>query len=104
MRGVLEGIFAQGQVYVLISRVPASRRAKRASGVLLLVRSVRICIACRQQDPRNFELLGLPPLDMLEEVAEAWRQANLDASYKLKAMLDIDRYKYGRYVKDVSSF
>ena len=51
VRGLLEGIFAQGQVYVLVSRVT---------------------------DPRNFHLLGLPPLDMLEEVAAAWRVAGLD--------------------------
>lgn len=51
VRGLLEGIFAQGQVYVLVSRVT---------------------------DPRNFHLLGLPPIDMLEEVANAWRAAGLD--------------------------
>ena len=51
VRGCLEGVFAQGQVYVLISRVT---------------------------DPRNFELLGIPPLDLLEDVAEAWRAAGLD--------------------------
>ena len=51
VRGVLEGIFAQGQVYVLVSRVT---------------------------DPQNFHLLGLPPIDMLEEVAAAWRAEGLD--------------------------
>ena len=51
MRGLLEGIFAQGQVYVLVSRVT---------------------------DPRNFHLVGLPPIDMLEDVAKAWRAAGLD--------------------------
>ena len=50
MRGLLEGIFAQGQVYVLVSR---------------------------GTDPRNFHLLGLPLVDMLEEVAKAWRAAGL---------------------------
>ena len=53
VRGLLEGIFAQGQFYVLVSRVT---------------------------DPRNFHLLGLPPIDMLEEVADAWRAAGLDVS------------------------
>jgi len=47
----LEGVFAQGQVYVLISRVT---------------------------DPKNFQLLGLPPIDLLEHVVDAWREAGLD--------------------------
>ena len=44
VRGSLEGIFAQGQVYVLISRCT---------------------------DPRNFELIGLPPHDILNDVKSA---------------------------------
>ena len=41
---------------------------------------VRACVSdhIRQQDPRNFHLLGLPPVDMLEEVAKALRAAGLD--------------------------
>ena len=42
--GSLEGVFALGQVYVLISRVT---------------------------DPQNFYLLGVPPKDMIEDVASA---------------------------------
>ena len=42
--GSLEGVFALGQVYVLISRVT---------------------------DPQNFYLLGVPPRDLLEDVASA---------------------------------
>ena len=52
VRGSLEGVFAQGQVYVLFSRCT---------------------------DPRNFELVGLPPCDILEDVFKAWMAAGLDA-------------------------
>ena len=44
-------MFAQGQVYVLVSRVT---------------------------DPQNFVLVGLPPKDLLDVVASAWREAGLD--------------------------
>ena len=49
--GCLEGVFAHGQVYVLWSRVT---------------------------QPQNFHLVGIPPTDLLKEVAEAWREAGLD--------------------------
>ena len=49
--GCLEGIFAHGQVYVLISRVTA---------------------------PRNLCLIGPPPEDLLAEVARAWAASGLD--------------------------
>ena len=49
--GCLEGTFAHGQVYVLISRVT---------------------------DPRNLCLVGLRPADLLDEVAEAWAAHGLD--------------------------
>ena len=44
VRGSLEGIFAFGQVYVLISRVT---------------------------DPANLELIGLPPKDIIEDLSAA---------------------------------
>ena len=49
--GCLEGVFAMGQVYVLISRVT---------------------------DPRNFLLCGLPPKDLWEDVSQAWLSAGLN--------------------------
>ena len=51
MLGCLEGVFAQGHVYVLVSRVT---------------------------DPANFCLVGLPPWDILEELATALREHGLD--------------------------
>ena len=62
VRGVLEGVFAQGQIYVLISRVT---------------------------DPRNFELLGVPPIDLLEQVCMAWREAGLDMNECLRKCVTI---------------
>ena len=32
----------------------------------------------RCTDPANFELLGVPPIDILEETCMAWREAGLD--------------------------
>ena len=53
MIGVLEGVFAMGQVYVLVSRVT---------------------------DPRNFLLCGLPPKDIWEDASEAWARAGLNVA------------------------
>jgi hypothetical protein len=58
VRGCQEGVFAFGQVYVLVSRVT---------------------------DPRNFRLIGLPPWDMLDEVAQAWADAGFDVDECLRA-------------------
>ena len=49
--GCLEGIFAHGQLYVLVSRVT---------------------------DPQDFRLVGLPPKDLLDDVAQAWAARGLD--------------------------
>ena len=51
VRGCLEGVFAFGQVYVLISRVTC---------------------------PWNLELIGLPPKDLVNDVAAALRAAGKD--------------------------
>ena len=45
---LLEGVFALGQVYVLISRVT---------------------------DPVNMQLVGLPPMDLLPDIYAAWQAA-----------------------------
>ena len=59
---MLEGVFAQGQIYVLISRVT---------------------------DPKNFQLLGVPPLDLLEDIALAWREAGLDVAECLRKCVTV---------------
>ena len=51
VRGCCEGIFAHGHLYVLISRAT---------------------------DPKNVQLVGLPPKDMMEEVEAAWARAGLN--------------------------
>ena len=53
VQGCLEGFFAYGQLYVLASRMT---------------------------DPALFRLIGLPPLDLLDEVAEAWQKQGLDVN------------------------
>ena len=51
--GCFEGVFAHGQIYVLWSRVT---------------------------DPEKFAAVGLPPTDMLDEIARAWRDAGFDVN------------------------
>ena len=51
--GCLEGVFAQGQVYVLFSRVT---------------------------DPDNLMLVGIPPFDLIDEVAEALVKAGYNVA------------------------
>ena len=58
VRGCLEGIFAQGTIYVVTSRV---------------------------NDPRNYQLIGLPPKDLLDAVAQEWHRLGLDINDCLKA-------------------
>ena len=55
--GCLEGISAIGQVYVLMSRVT---------------------------DPKDFYAIGLPPIDLLDEVVAAWETAGLDVDECMK--------------------
>jgi hypothetical protein len=59
VHGCLEGIFAHDQMYVLASRVT---------------------------DPQNFRLVGLPPMDLLQEVVDAWLVAGLDLEKCLRVM------------------
>ena len=51
VQGCMEGVFAMGHIYVLASRVT---------------------------DPVLFQLVGMPPEDLLDEVASAWREAGED--------------------------
>ena len=60
--GSLEGVFAQGQVYVLISRVT---------------------------DPANFCLVGVPPSDLVDEVYAAVKAAGMDAEAWLSKAVSV---------------
>lgn len=62
VRGCLEGIFAQGQLYVLVSRVT---------------------------DPRNFQLVGLPPADLLPDVCAALSKEGLDPIESLRRCVTV---------------
>ena len=57
VQGCLEGVFAHGQFYVLTSRVT---------------------------DPAYLNLIGLPPEDLLDEVAAAWEASGLDVESCLR--------------------
>ena len=61
VRGCVEGVFAQGQVYVLVNRVT---------------------------DPQNFQLVGVPPRDLLD-VATAWQEAGLDVNKCFEAAVRV---------------
>ena len=68
VNGCLEGIFALGHVYVLVSRVT---------------------------DPELFQGVGLPPADMLDAVARAWAKAGLDVDECFAAAVKVtDEWEY----------
>ena len=64
VQGCVEGVFASGQFYVLASRVT---------------------------DPENFQLVGLPPEDLLDEVAHAYLEAGLDVDACFAAAADVTK-------------
>ena len=71
-----EGVFAMGQVYVLISRALRLVFSDRRALAILL------CCAgeCRAEvtDPQNMLLVGIPPKDLIPDVAQALIAAGLD--------------------------
>ena len=62
--GCLEGVFALGQVYVLISRVT---------------------------DPKNFMLVGVPPKDLLEPIALELLANGIDVDKYLEDACSVTR-------------
>ena len=68
VRLCLEGIFAHGSFYVGASR---------------------------STDPDNFQLIGLPPIDLLDDVAKKWLQLGLDVNECMKAAVHVtDEWAY----------
>ena len=68
--GCLEGVFALGQVYVLVSRVT---------------------------DPKNFSLVGIPPRDLIEDLAQALLREGIDVdAFYEKACQVTGDWKYDR--------
>ena len=83
VRGCVEGVVAFGQVYVLVS-LPGRLFS---NGHIMLRRHVGPLVAKlsgaqaspgRCTDPRNFELVGVQPKDLVEELAAALRRAGLE--------------------------
>ena len=64
VRGCLEGVFAAGSLYVLISRVT---------------------------DPQNLQLIGLPPADLLDDVAEELLRRGVDVNAFFQAACSITK-------------
>jgi hypothetical protein len=64
VRGCLEGVFAAGSLYVLISRVT---------------------------DPRNLQLIGVPPADLLDDVAEELQRRGVDVNAFFRAACAITK-------------
>ena len=77
VKGCLEGIFAHGHAYTMTSR---------------------------STDPLNFEFVGLPPTDLLDEVAAAWAAHGLDvdACFR-KACAVTDEWRYTAYGHDLTN-
>ena len=85
VRGCLEGVFAQGQVYVLTAdgldaATPWTRACKRPTLHLSpwLRRALSVSRISRVTDPRNLTLVGLPPKDLLVEVMAGWQATGYD--------------------------
>ena len=54
-------------------------------------------LVSRVTDPRHFQLVGVPPLDLLEDVARAWRAAGLCVDDCLEAAVRVTRdFTYNR--------
>ena len=77
VRGCLEGVFAMGQVYVMASRVVK---------------------------PRDFQLIGIPPKDLIDRVARALQAAGHDVDTCFKRAASVtDEWSYSLGDEPVSS-
>ena len=66
-----------GQVYVLISRARVLVHARITAALFLDRENVASQLA-KVTDPRNMLLVGVPPKDLIEDVAQALIRAGLD--------------------------
>ena len=74
VKGCLEGIFAHGHAYTMTSR---------------------------STDPLNFEFVGLPPADLLDEVAAAWAAHGLDVDACFRKACSVtNEWRYTAYGHD----
>ena len=85
--GCLEGVFAQGQVYVLVSRVTDPQFFALARPPAFFVAA--LC-ACSPGPPNvNTHQVGIPPADLLDDVVSALREAGRDLDVCLQQAISV---------------
>ena len=102
----LKGNWAQS-VLVQLPIIPAYAAVLHKVQALTLQNIVRLCLegifahgsfyvgALRSTDPDNFQLIGLPPLDLLDDVAAKWLELNLDVNECMNAAVHVtDEWTY----------
>ena len=102
----LKGKYAESTL-VQLPIIPAYAAVLHKVQALTLQNVVRLCLegifahgsfyvgASRSTDPDNFQLIGLPPLDLLDAVAAKWLELNLDVNECMSAAVRVtDEWTY----------